>query len=143
MNKFANQMREETTYSTTANGAFCYNTTGKALIDLFANIGGKRGRALDAIDLYRAARKENPELADNAILYTRNIREGGLGERELGRALLKELAFIDPEKIRRNFDTIVKTGRWDDLYVFIDTPVEKDMWAFIAAQLVIDMEALK
>lgn len=143
MNKFANQMREETTYSTTANGAFCYNTTGKALIDFFANIGGKRGRALDAIDLYRAARKENPELADNAILYTRNIRQGGLGERELGRALLLELVELDPDKIRRNFDTIVETGRWDDLFIFIGTSVEKDMVAFVAAQLTEDIRNLR
>lgn len=143
MNKFANQMREETTYSTTANGAFCYNTTGKALIDLFANIGGKRGKVSDAIALYHSARKENPELADNAILYTRNIRQGGLGERELGRALLLELVKLDPDKIRRNFDTIVETGRWDDLFIFIGTSVEKDMVAFVAAQLTNDMKNLR
>ena len=132
----------ETTES--ENGGKVFSTTSNELLDLFANIGGMRNRKeKDVVEMWLAARNCDKELADNLILYTRDIRNQGLGERNLGRILLRELALIDPHKIERNLQTIVDAGRWDDLYCFVGTPVEKEMWNFIELQLKLDIEGMK
>lgn len=92
--------------------------------------------------LWFKARDYDKELSDNLILFVRDFRHG-LGERRIGRILFKELSKIDPNKIIRNFETIVKVGRWDDLYTFIGTPVEGHMWQFFEKQLRADYENAK
>lgn len=140
MSDFADTMRKMGDITTTENGGRSFKTTGSAMLDMFANIGGMRKRSEeDIIYTYRQARIENPELADNCILYARDIRNGGLGERRVGRILLRELAKIEPSKIIPNFQKIVDAGRWDDLFVFFDTPVEEDMINFIKKQLIKDV----
>lgn len=139
---FADVAKTMGNYTYTENGALAYNKTGGgSLLDLFANIGGMRKRDdADIVSQWQAARNENPALADNLILYTRNIRDGGLGERRIARLLLKQLAYYDTAKVIRNFDTIVDCGRWDDLFVFIGTPAEADMWKYICDQFKADMK---
>lgn len=141
---FANGMKRMATMTTSEKGGTVFTTTGEGkLLDLFATIGGLRHQDInETIKKWKQAYAENPTLAANLILYTRSIRDGGIGERKIARALLHELAILEPEKIRRNFDTIVNVGRWDDLYSFIDTPVEKDMWNFIKEQLIKDVETV-
>ena len=140
MSNFANAMRNKSNWTTTQNGAAVRSTTGSSLLNLFARIGGMRNAdEAELIRMWLDARNENEELADNLILYSRSIRSGGIGERRISRILLKELAKLNPDKVCRNFDTIVEAGRWDDLYCLIDTPVEKDMWNFIRKQLKEDL----
>lgn len=121
----------------TENGGYCYSSTGSDLLDMFASIGGMRGRSdEDIIRLYLAARKENAELADKIVLYARSIRgKGGLGERRIGRLLLKTLACIEPKKVTNNLDLIVENGRFDDLYELEGTPVEPQMWYYMNTTL--------
>lgn len=128
---FLNEFDKATTVKETENGALAYTTTDSKMVDFFAAIGGMRQRdEKDIIDLYTSARKEDKELADKVILYARDIR-GGLGERRIGKILLKTLANIDPRKVERNFQTFVDIGRWDDLYALIGTPCEAAMWKFL------------
>ena len=135
MSNFSNVFSALADTTTTGNGAVCYSTTGSELLNLFATIGGMRDRSEDdVVKMWLFARNEDKELADNLILYVRSIRGSGIGERKLGKLLLKQLAKIDPAKVRRNFDTIVNTGRWDDLYVFVGTPVEDFMFSFLKEQ---------
>lgn len=135
MSNFSNVFSALADTTTTENGAVCYSTTGSELLNLFATIGGMRDRNEDdVVKMWLFARNEDKELADNLILYVRSIRGSGIGERKLGKLLLKQLAKIDPPKVRRNFDTIVNTGRWDDLYVFVGTPVEDFMFSFLKEQ---------
>lgn len=145
MSNFASMMSTISDISSTENGGRCFSTTGGgALLDLFSSIGGMRNRdESDIINMWRAAREEDKELADNLILYTRNIRECGLGERKIGRLLIKELAKIDPSKVSRNLDTIVKAGRWDDLFCLIGTDIEGEVWKFIENQLRTDVSNMK
>lgn len=139
---FINGLKEEANITYTENGGRAVSTSGSALLDLFANIGGMRERnASDITSMWRSARLEDKELADNLILYTRGVRNGGIGERKIGRILLKELAKIDPSKIIRNFQTIVDCGRWDDLFIFIGTPVENEMWDFLKNRFMADLKA--
>lgn len=66
-----------------------------------------------------------------------------LGERRIGRLLLKELARLNPEKVTRNLNKIVECGRWDDLFIFEDTPVEDSMWEFIETRFRADVKNMK
>lgn len=138
---FATMAKAAADYTYTENGGRAFSTSGGgSLLDLFANIGGMRKRDdRDIISQWQAARRENPTLADNLILYVRNIRDGGLGERRIARTLLKQLAIHDPEKVARNFDTITDCGRWDDLFVLVGTPVESAMWKYVSEQFKSDM----
>ena len=144
MSNFANTFNRMADMTETENGGRAFSTTGSTLLDLFANIGGMRNREMsDVAAQWRAARKEDKELTDNLVLYARDVRNAGLGERKIGRSLLKEMAQIDPHKVIRNFQTIVDAGRWDDLFVFVGTPVESDMWRFIEAQFRMDIKGMK
>ena len=145
MSKFVQNFGRMANQTLSENQGIVYKSTGEgALLDLFALIGGMRHQSdNEIIDKWKAAYKENPELAANLILYTRNCRNGGLGERRIGRLLLKELAMIEPEKVKRNFQTIVDTGRFDDLYVLEGTPCESEMWGFIKNTLVLDVTLMK
>lgn len=140
MSNFVNMAKRVNDITMTANGAKAFRSTGGgALLDLFAVIGGKRNDPSSVVPMWREARAEDKELADNLILYARNIRDGGIGERNIGRLLLAELGKVDPRKVARNFDTIVNTGRWDDLLVFLDTPLEVEVIDFIKVQLKNDL----
>lgn len=144
MNKFTNAMNEYGDMTLTENGGLAYKTTSSDLLDMFANIGGMRDRDMhDVTSLWLRARAEDKELADNLVLYARNIRDGGLGERKIGRTLLAELAKVDPAKVRRNLQTIVDTGRWDDLFVLEASDVWSDVVEFIKTQIKSDIKGMK
>ena len=140
---FADSMRNAANRTLTENGAPAYKTTGNAVLDLFARVGGMRKADVHEVEAaWLRARDYDKELADNLILYTRDIRNGGIGERRLGQIMLKLLALKDPSKVSRNLDTIVSAGRWDDLFVLQGTKVETEMMEFIRAQFrqdIVDM----
>lgn len=140
MGSFVNSFRNNANWTTTANGAAVRSTTGSALLNLFARIGGMRNAdEAELIRMWRDARSENEELADNLILYSRSIRSGGIGERRISRILLKELAKLNPDKVCRNFDTIVEAGRWDDLYCLEGTSIWNAVMAYIGTQFKSDI----
>lgn len=140
---FLNEFDKTTTVKETENGALAYTTTDSKMLDFFAAIGGMRERdEKDIISLYLAARNEDKELADKVILYSRDIR-GGLGERRIGKILLKTLANIDPQKVIRNFQLFVDMGRFDDLYCLEGTKVEDDMWKFMKETVLTDYSKAK
>ena len=145
MGTFINGFDERTSMDTTENGGLCYRSSGGgALLDFFAIVGGMRKRdEADIVQMYHAARKEDKELADKIILYVSNIREGGLGERRIGRILLKALAFLDRYKVERNFQTFVTNSRFDCLYALEGTPAETAMWQFMKDTLLKDATAMK
>lgn len=144
MGNFANTFRNRANWTTTENGAPVRSTTGSSLLNLFARIGGMRNAdEKELIRMWLDARNENEELADNLVLYSRGIRNGGIGERRIGRILLRELAKLSPEKVVRNFSTIVETGRWDDLYCFEGTPVWSAALSYIEKQFRADIIGMK
>ena len=145
MGTFINGFDERTSMDTTENDGLCYRSSGGgALLDFFAIVGGMRKRdEADIVQMYHAARKEDKELADKIILYVSNIREGGLGERRIGRILLKALAFLDRYKVERNFQTFVTNSRFDCLYALEGTPAETAMWQFMKDTLLKDAAAMK
>ena len=126
---------------TTENGAFAHNTTFNAIVDLFAVAGALRNRNNDdIIDMWKNAFDEDAEIAFKMLFYIRNIR-GGLGERNTFRVLLKYVATNYPDFVKANLDNIVFYGRYDDLFVLLDTPVEYDVYNYIRTQLELDSNA--
>ena len=141
---FIDGFKNISTVKTTENGAVAYNTVGSSLLDFFAVIGGMRNRdENEIIGMYYAARNEDKELADKIILYSRDIRGVGLGERRIGKILLKALANVDHTKVERNFQTFVTNGRFDDLYALEGTPAEAAMWQFMRDTFIKDIKAMK
>jgi hypothetical protein len=139
---FANAVKTNTNTKTTENGAFAYSTTGKALIDLFAQIGALRPRTEREIaDKYAAAFAADPMLATKMLFYAGNVR-GGLGERRTFRICLKWLAQNHADIVIKNAALIPHFNRWDSMFVLIGTAAEKEMWKVIADQLNSDMAAV-
>lgn len=139
---FMDDLAIETSVTLTENGGRALSTTGDKLLNLFAVLGALRTRPTDVIDKFDAAFRENADLATKMAFYGRDVR-GGLGERAVGRLMLRELALLYPEVVVANFKNIVKFGRYDDLFVFFDTSVETDMIEFIKKQLVLDYKCMK
>lgn len=134
---FMDDLAIETSVTLTENGGRALSATGDKLLNLFAVLGALRTRPTDVIDKFDAAFRENADLATKMAFYGRDVR-GGLGERAVGRLMLRELALLYPEVVVANFKNIVKFGRYDDLFVFFDTSVETDMIEFVKKELVFD-----
>ena len=139
---FAETAKNVSHIKTTENGAMAYDTTNNALLDLFAQIGALRPRSVEEITIkYSEAYAVDPELATKMLFYAGNIR-GGLGERRTFRICLRWLAINHPVVVRDNLTNIPHFNRWDSLFVLVGTPVEADMWQYIADQLGLDMQAV-
>lgn len=61
------------------------------------------------------------------------------GERRFFRVCMKWLAKTHMYDVLENLELIPTFGRWDDLYVFVGTPVEKDAMNLICKQLALDL----
>ena len=134
---FMDDLEIETSVTLTENGGRALFTTGDKLLNLFAVLGALRTRPTDVIDKFDAAFRENADLATKMAFYGRDVR-GGLGERAVGRLMIRELAIMNPAVVVANLKNVVEFGRWDDLFVLFDTPVETDMIEFVKMQLVSD-----
>lgn len=140
MNKFVEAMNREDNITLTENGAYTHKHTSSALLDLFAMGAAMRNRSdADIITMFRKAFNENPVYALKCLFYIRDIRGGGQGERRFFKTVMKDLATYDTDAARRNLKSIPEFGRWDDLYTFVDTPLEKDALEFMKEQFYLDV----
>ena len=140
MNKFMNGLTNATNFTYTENGAVTHKTTKSNLLDMFAMGAAMRNRNdADVILMFRNAFAENPVYALKCLFYIRDVR-GGQGERRFFRLCMKDLAKNETEAAKRNLEHIPTFGRWDDLYVFVDTPLEADAFDFMKNQLALDVE---
>lgn len=139
MNTFMNALKNENNYTLTENGAITYRSTLNGLLDLFALGGAYRTRSdADCINLFKKAFEENETYAMKCLFYLADIR-GGQGERRFFRVVTKWLAREHTEVMRRNLQYIPEYRRWDDLYVFVGTPLEKDAFKLMRDQLALDV----
>lgn len=141
MNAFLNGMKNATNLTYTENGALTRRSTNSDLLDLFAMGGAYRKRSdEDCILLFKNAYIENPTYALKCLFYLRDIRGNGQGERRFFRVCMKWLGSYDREAARRNLKYVAEYGRWDDLFVFMGTTLEKDVLALMRAQLAEDVQ---
>ena len=140
MNKFLNGLTNGANYTLTENGAVTHTTTRSDLLDMFAMGAAMRKRTdEDVILMFRKAFKENPSYALKCLFYIRDIR-GGQGERRFFRVCMRDLAIQNTEAAMRNLRHIPEFGRWDDLYIFIGTPLEGAALNFMKEQLALDIQ---
>ena len=139
MNSLLNGLKDSTNIGYTENGAVKHLTTRSDLLDLFAMGGAMRNRSdADCINMFKNALVENETYALKCLFYLRDCR-GGQGERRFWRVCMKWLANEHPDIARRNLSYVSEYGRWDDLYVFVDTPLEAAAMDVIKEQLALDV----
>jgi len=139
-NTFMNGLQNNANYGYTENGAIKHNTTKSDLLDMFALGGSYRKRSDDdVINLFKNAYAENPKYALKCLFYLRDVR-GGQGERRFFRTVMKWLASYDKQAVLRNLEQVPEYGRWDDLYIFVGTPVEKNVFELMRKQLMLDVQ---
>lgn len=132
-------MKTVTSMKNTENGAVAYSTTLNKVLDMFAFGGASRNRNdWDVITLFEDALLENESLAMKCLFWIRDAR-GGAGERRFFRICMNWLAKTYPEIAERNMEYIPTYGRYDDLYVFVDTPLQDKAMNMFAEQLKADM----
>ena len=139
-NKFMNVLKNESNYTYTENQAVTYRSTLDGLLDLFALGGAYRTRSdVDCINLFKKAFEEDEIHALKCLFYLRDVR-GGQGERRFFRVVCKWLAREHTDAMKRNLQYVPEFGRWDDLYIFVDTPLEKDAFELMYHQLALDVQ---
>ena len=135
-------LKKEANKTYTENGAVTYATTNSDCLDLFATIGALRSASdEEIIKRFTRAYAEDADLAMKMLFFARDIR-GGLGERRVFKVILKYLAAAEPESVRRNIEHVAEYGRYDDLLALLDTPVEKEVIAYIEKKLKVDLPIL-
>lgn len=140
MNKFLNGLTDATNFGYTENGAIKHFSTKSALLDLFAMGAAMRKRSdEDIILMFKKAYEENPVYALKCLFYIRDVR-GGQGERRFWRVCMKWLASADTKAARRNIQHTALFGRWDDLYIFVGTPLEAEAFQIMKEQLALDVQ---
>lgn len=139
---YLDQLKIESNYTKTLNGAKTHGSTGDACLDLFSVAGGMRCRkAADQIRLFDLAYIENPEIAMKLLFHIRDIR-GGIGEREIFRTLIRHVAKTWPKSAKKNVRWISEFGRWDDLMCLMGTPAQQEVCRVIQEQLQKDLDAI-
>ncbi|MBR0090553.1 MAG: DUF2828 family protein [Lachnospiraceae bacterium] len=138
-----NALKQEANYTRTENGALTHLGTQSDVLDFFAAAGALRHASEDDIcTRFFRAYAEDKDLAMKTLFFARDIR-GGLGERRTFRILLRRLAAVYPQSVRRNLRLIAEYGRFDDLLVLIGTGCEQDALDVIREQLALDLAAME
>jgi hypothetical protein len=139
MNDFAEAVRANTNVAYTANGALSNAETLNAVLDFFSKSGALRGHPeKEVLTYFTNAAYENERLAMKALFYSRDIR-GGQGERQIFNMIVRYLADTATDIIKRNIDLVPEYGRWDDMYSFIGTKLEKDALEIMKVQFFKDL----
>lgn len=139
---FIDITKEKLNRAFTENNDLAYATTSSACLDYFALIGAKRFDLDGAFACFIKAFYEDKLLAIKILFYTRDIKHG-LGERNLFRYTFNALCNFYPSIAKQLLNYIPIYGRYDDLLVALNTPVENDMVKLIQKQLEIDIENKK
>lgn len=140
---YLDNLKANTDFIYTENGAIAHSSTGSRLYDLFALGGAYRTRSdEDCIVLFKSAYDEDPVYALKCLFYLVDCR-GGQGERRFWRVCAKWLAKYDLEAMRRNLKYVPEFSRWDNIFVFMGTDLEKDVIRLVKTQLAADMASYK
>jgi len=110
----------------TANGGATNASSLSNCVDLFFQIGSMRNNTEeDILVAWTKAFLENPQTALKILFWARDVRQGA-GERRVFRTILAHLVERNPDLFTQNLiSQIPEFGRWDDLFVFFGTSVER------------------
>ena len=140
MNNFMKALKDENNFGYTENGAVKRMSTLSGLLDLFGMGAAYRKRSdKDCIVLFQKAYDENPVYALKCLFYLRDVR-GGQGERRFFRTVIRWLADHETDAIEDNLEYVPYFGRWDDLYAFIGTKLEREAFSLMKHQFTLDLQ---
>ena len=133
-----NHLNNHFNETTTTNGAVAYKSTQSTVLDLFSQGGAMRQRSdNDIVVLFSKAFAEDATLAMKTLFYLRDIKQGQ-GERKFFRLALKHLALHNKASLVKNLHLIPQFGRWDDMWVLLETDVKADVANLVKRQLIAD-----
>jgi hypothetical protein len=116
----------QTENKTTENGMVTNSSTLNECVNLFFTIGAMRGQDVGRLlSLFSKAFNEDSQTALRILFWVRDVR-GGAGERQVAKDILSYLANTHPNTIKPLIKLIPEYGRWDDLFVFMNTSLEKE-----------------
>jgi hypothetical protein len=125
----------QTKNTLTENGMVTNSSSLNDCVNLFFQIGAMRGQEkINLINLFVKAYEEDALTAMRILFWVRDVR-GGAGERQIFRDIVKYLSTSRTDIMRKNLSIIPELGRWDDLLVFVDTPLENDALSLIGYAL--------
>lgn len=145
MSNFYDQMKAtQSNVSITENGMVGYKTEGHALVDFNFKVSSYRGNKSAAINDFHSVLAEGEKYVLKYLFYLRDAREG-IGERDLFKVCIKELLKCSKlDKKDEIVDVIIaqtpEFGRWDDLWIFLDTKYAEKVIAVVKATLKEDFE---
>lgn len=134
-------LKNEFNQTYTENGAKAYKSTESYVLDLFSMGGAYRNREDEEVcQLFSKAFSENPLLAMKTLFNLRDVR-GGQGERRFFKVVLKYLSLHHKDSLKKNLHLIPKYGRWDDMWVLLETNVKHDVLKIVREQLHNDVKS--
>lgn len=129
VNAFVNAVNSIQVEDRTNNGMKTFESSLSNNVDLFFKIGSTRNG--DLSQMFAKALGEDDDLAIRNLLWSRDIR-GGAGERATPQKLITWLLnnnrLAEAEAVMR---LIPELGRWDDMFVYVDTPLESKAFDMI------------
>lgn len=147
----------QTNNYSTANEMATHSSSLSHVLNLFYHIGGLRKSSEDRsvqeiihgnfvkesedkcqllIDLFTKAISEDAERAIKIMFWARDIRNGA-GERQIFKDLIYYLSYSKYNKIlEKNIELIPHYGRWDDLLILVDTPLEEKAFSLIQEAII-------
>ncbi|PJF39445.1 MAG: DUF2828 domain-containing protein, partial [Phototrophicales bacterium] len=132
-------LKEDMNESHTLNGGLTNASSLNDAYDLFVLSGSGKQSPQTLINLMHKI--DDADLAP-LVAYARDIKHGQ-GQRYNFRVMLQYLGNERPELAKKFFNAIPEIGRWDDMYSFVGTKVEDDMFAFMREQFARDYEAMQ
>ena len=143
---FLDNLKEETTVGRTANGASTFTSSLNANLDFYAQAGSMRQNKAAIKPLFAKAYDEDREIALRNLIHLRNIRLGGLGERDAFRIAVQYLIDAkDYKAITMIAESVGYFGRWDDLVAIMakDTKTFDIGIEVLKEQFVQDLDAME
>lgn len=136
-------MKNYNNRSVTENGAVGLRTTTRPLLDLNFKVSSLRDRSEEEIvQEFVKAYYDDSKYAVKWLFFLRDILQG-MGERRTFRVCMKYMAQSHPEVAKAVMKLIPQYGRWDDMLVFLDTPLCDEVVAFVKEQLLEDFRNME
>lgn len=136
-------MKNYNNKSVTENVAIAYKTTTHPLLDMNFKVSSFRDwKEEDIVKLFVAAYYEDRIHAVKWLFFVRDVLEG-LGERRTFRVCLKYLIHSHQDVATAIIPLLPEYGRYDDLMVYVDSPLCRQVCVFMKKQLNKDLAAMK
>lgn len=124
--KFVNSIVDQFNITKTENESKAFKSTKSYVLDLFGLGGSSRNLDESTIrNMVQLALSENLEQTLRTIFYLGDVR-GGQRARRFFEIAIKEIVKLHPDRMKRILHLLPEYTRWDMLYLFIGTQLERN-----------------